>query len=556
MNQEADIAPLDVLQKNAVASAKRLAFQKLNISTDLASKLKQLRDQASKQSVLLSTQLKSVIHGQLNSINTGLNQMQECKHKLSGVVDDISVINSSMENVLHINQNLTGLRKEVYTYRQLALARQNIDYISNVPDNVERARSLLAEDNLLVAHKIILDLESSRNYLYMELHKSTVTDGTDIAPEDKRLLSYFFQDVNKLAAELTQSLRLLLSRIIGIGQQAPEKLISAFRIIEREEYLDNYWKNKQSEMPGFILDGRPKKLRLLFEEVVHDFVLRRIEGTQIDIREENKMWLVRHLELLRINLLKDLRAIKDLSTKCFPPHYEILKMFFMTYHRLISEHLLELSSTISTPTEIFSLIQWVTHYKGKDCMGNPDIGIDTNLLPALVQQSVLDHLTDTYMASKDSELSIWLKRCIEQEVKDWYEQKELVVTNEGYLVSYLPATFEAMISQSLDVTISMDPTSTTKLLELCITKISEFRRILQSELQSYCNGYFDNILTREKMRNHFTKRMVANANNSEAFPYILTMIHKKYEDTSSPQHARIVISYSALGDQFIALVDY
>ena len=52
----------------------------------------------------------------------------------------------------------------------------------------------------------------------------------------------------------------------------------------------------------------------------------RIEGTQSETRESDKMWLVRLLELTRKYVLDDLIVVQNLMTQCFPPHYN-------TFHR-------------------------------------------------------------------------------------------------------------------------------------------------------------------------------------------------------------------------------
>ena len=45
--------------------------------------------------------------------------------------------------------------------------------------------------------------------------------------------------------------------------------------------------------------GRPKRWKEKGLGVLRTNVQERIEGNQLDSREDNKMWLVRHLELIR-----------------------------------------------------------------------------------------------------------------------------------------------------------------------------------------------------------------------------------------------------------------
>ena len=69
-------------------------------------------------------------------------------------------------------------------------------------------------------------------------------------------------------------------------------------------------------------------------------VQERIEGNQLDTREDNKMWLVRHLELIRLITLEDLRIAKSLCQPVFPPSYHILEHFILLYHEALSNRVI------------------------------------------------------------------------------------------------------------------------------------------------------------------------------------------------------------------------
>ena len=68
-------------------------------------------------------------------------------------------------------------------------------------------------------------------------------------------------------------------------------------------------------------------------------VMERIEGNQLEDREQDKMWLVRHLELIRKFTLEDLRIVKTLCVPVFPPHYNILEYYIGLYHDAITTRL-------------------------------------------------------------------------------------------------------------------------------------------------------------------------------------------------------------------------
>jgi len=54
---------------------------------------------------------------------------------------------------------------------------------------------------------------------------------------------------------------------------------------------------QRQRQSGFLPPGRPKKWREKAMEVLEKAVAQRVEGTQVDERADNKMWLVRYLEV-------------------------------------------------------------------------------------------------------------------------------------------------------------------------------------------------------------------------------------------------------------------
>jgi exocyst complex component 3 len=69
--------------------------------------------------------------------------------------------------------------------------------------------------------------------------------------------------------------------------------------------------------------------------VLNETVQERIEASNIEKRDE-KLWLVKDLEMMRQLILEDLRVIKTLCVPCFPPDYQILNEYVKMYHRAVS----------------------------------------------------------------------------------------------------------------------------------------------------------------------------------------------------------------------------
>lgn len=209
---------------------------------------------------------------------------------------------------------------------------------------------------------MLSELETSRDELLFELFRM------GNRTEQTMLLDYF-SDVEKLSDSLKRQLTLNLKRTINIARKEPAVLVTTLRIIEREEKADahsaqvqsnaiifskmitckgiartcsNYTVrrflcNQRTEMSGFKPPGRPKKWKQHVFDILESSVTERLEASQLESRDENKMWLVRYLEVMRLLILDDLRVVKSLCVPCFPPSYNILERYVFMYHNCLSK---------------------------------------------------------------------------------------------------------------------------------------------------------------------------------------------------------------------------
>ena len=168
---------------------------------------------------------------------------------------------------------------------------------------------------------------------------------------------------------MEKQLKATLRRTLNTVRRDPKKIVTALRVIEREEKVDQEC-NLRHKSTGFIPPDRPKnwkskcmdgmdvfKIFLNCYFILLNFsplcsiksisgldvfkrnVMERIEGNQLEDREQDKMWLVRHLELIRKFTLEDLRIVKTLCVPVFPPHYNILEYYIGLYHDAITTRL-------------------------------------------------------------------------------------------------------------------------------------------------------------------------------------------------------------------------
>lgn len=79
----------------------------------------------------------------------------------------------------------------------------------------------------------LTDLENSRDDLLYELHKLP-----NQSNHDKIMLKAYFEDVETLSNLLDKQIRLILGRTLNTVRKEPTVIVTALRLIEREEKRD------------------------------------------------------------------------------------------------------------------------------------------------------------------------------------------------------------------------------------------------------------------------------------------------------------------------------
>ena len=276
------------------------------------------------------------MQNQLDGVRVGLNQLQTCLQDVREVRQRIGEVEQLLHNVPELYDALEVVREENTKHSQYATAMENIKHIFNVEASVQKTMNLIEEDKLLSAHQCLADLENSRDDLLYELHKQPKQYASD-----KITLKRHFEKVDLVSQSLEKKLRHILDRTLATVRKEPTVIVTALRIIEREEKNDQF-ALQQQKITGFLPPGRPKQWRNMGIEVLKNSVNVRIEGSKLEERTDNKMWLVRDLEILRQIILEDLRVVKSLCVPCFPPHYNIFLEYVKMYHEGLSTYVSKL----------------------------------------------------------------------------------------------------------------------------------------------------------------------------------------------------------------------
>ena len=88
---------------------------------------------------------------------------------------------------------------------------------------------------MLEAHTALSQVEQSRDDLLFELHRVKQKQYSSV---DKDLLCEYFTDASKLSVKLEKKLNSILGNTLNTVRQNPKVIVTALRVIEREEKLE------------------------------------------------------------------------------------------------------------------------------------------------------------------------------------------------------------------------------------------------------------------------------------------------------------------------------
>ena len=107
-------------------------------------------------------------------------QLQDVNKNLDNVRNTIFSIEDEYKTISHLETTLHELRQEAYRHKQLRAAKENMKNVLDVDELAKKAHEHLEKNEILFAHKYLIELEKCRNDILMELGDPTDTNKTDI----------------------------------------------------------------------------------------------------------------------------------------------------------------------------------------------------------------------------------------------------------------------------------------------------------------------------------------------------------------------------------------
>ncbi|CRK86149.1 CLUMA_CG000126, isoform A [Clunio marinus] len=507
-------------------------------------KIDTFRHRIQRKKMTDETLLKSALNQQLNSVGSGLEQLKLNLSDAKEVEERIKNIQQLIENVPNLADRLEPVKEENTKYSQYVTAMENLKHIFTVQASVEKALDWIKEDKLLLAHQCLSDLENSRDDLLFELHKLTKQN-----THDKITLKCYFDKVETVSTMLQDKLRFIFKRTLNTARKEPTVIVTALRIVEREEKADQF-ALQQQKLTGFLPPGRPKEWRSMLFHTLNESVEERIVGSIIENRNE-KLWLVKDLELMRQLILDDLKVVKSVCLPCFPPGYNILKEYVKMYHRAVSDFLEQLVRRGIEGNEYVTLLSWIINtYPGKELMQNPELRIDLseieNIQP-LMKPQIIKTLETAYLKTMEKNYTDWMDKTVETEKNDW--QAGMPDQDDQFFHTASPVIIFQMIDQHLQVTNTIKQDLTFNALILSIQQVTVYGQKYRLAIIDFKEKHFKD----RSQVPFFTHHIITIVNNCQQIIDLAQQIKQLYWPKTRTDHyedfEKLLQTFQALRDE-------
>lgn len=529
---------MEALEKDAKETAIKHVVNMFQKSGQLE-KVEQYKRRVARKSLSTEAMLKTAVQGQLDGVIIGMNELRTALKHITVTKQDLVSIQQKFSELPELGIRLQDVKNKNMRHSQYVTAIENLKHLFTVPESVEKTKQWISEGKLLHAHQCLIDLENSRDELLYELHKLP-----NQSAADKMLLKAYFEDVEALSQLLEKQLKLVLGRTLTIVRKEPTVIVTALRIIEREEKSDAVALQRERQS-GFLPPGRPKKWREMAFRELEKSVSQRIEGTQVDERSSNKMWLVTYLELSRQFILEDLRVVKTLCGPCFPPSYNIINKFVHMYHQSLSTHLEEIISNGLEGNEYVSMLSWIKNtYFGPELMKHPDLNIDISSVGPLLKPHVINKLQQNYLDGMESNYKEWMQKTLETEKQDWYSEIPPEENPDGCYQTAAPVIIFQMIDQNLQVAKTIGPDLVQKALVLGMDQVNYFGKLYRDAIVELKKKHFED----RSLIPYFTHHMITITNNCLQFQQLAEEMRKHYWNLEG--HALAIPNYDSLLQTF------
>ncbi|XP_040185164.1 exocyst complex component 3-like protein isoform X2 [Rana temporaria] len=419
--------------------------------------LGQYRRRETQRNNSIQSRLKSAIQSYLEGVDLGLSQLRAAHtevHHIQKALGEAQEIWRASEGSLSHQETIQQL---VMEHTQLSVVIQSLPHVYAVPKLIDQTKEFIEKQQLLEAHVNLRDLESLRDNVLYRLQKAgPLLSATEVGQQNGEaldLVRQFFARVQDLSEELGGAIFSLAHSALTVARCDPTILVSAVRIIEREEVLDV----EESRGPPQLLwkpPGRPKRWRDKFFQALEKGVCERLVESNIESEEINPTDLAIHLKDIQCRMVEELLAASAVLVPCVPPHYDLCRNIGKMCHQIISHHLREiLNHNLSHPA-LYRVLHWITIvYPSEDLMAHPELSpeIEISELGPLIPTEVMDEQMNRYTRSVRACLSQWIHNALDVEYSDWLRNQEPDKDQDGFYLSGVQQMVMQMLMENIQL---------------------------------------------------------------------------------------------------------
>ncbi|XP_062522918.1 exocyst complex component 3-like [Corticium candelabrum] len=468
-------------------------------------KVEQHRRMVMRRKAGVEARLKTSIQTQLEDVKTGLSKLKSAVQEIREIRDSMADVDKQCSVCHQLTRDIDKIKDVSRQHNQLSAACDNLKHIVRVPETVVETEELINSGELLKAHKLLTDLEATRDDLLFQLHKTTSEKITEKHP-----VNAYFVQVASVSDMLATQLLFVMQRALNVVRSDPTKLVTALRIIEREEKSDTKALAKEKAV-GFLPPGRPKEWKRKCLDALEKATTQRFESQQPLDSGENKIWLAVYLELVKRTVIEDIDIVKTLFVPCFPPQYNIVDHYIVMYHHCLRTLLEDTASQQREANEIIHLLSWVAHYP--EMMRNPKVNVDISRFDEpLLSSSAIAELEKDYTDKTRQALRGYAHRMIEADIQDWSRTQCPDADVNGHYHTAVAVLLFQMLDQNLSVVDTVGTKLKMQVLQVCMDVLDMFCEKYKAAVDEFKIKYWQ---TERKEPRYFVEYMMAIANNCQ-----------------------------------------
>ncbi|NXW04825.1 EX3L1 protein, partial [Fregetta grallaria] len=473
--------------------------------------LGQYRSRETQRNSSIQSRLKSTVQSYLEGVSAGLEQLRSAAQEVQNVCQDLGAARWALLDSADRFQGLQQMRVLMAEHVQLFSVVQVLPQLFSVHEVFSHTLQLLCGQHLLEAHAELMMMEHLRDDILSQLHLRGLSSA------QATVLSYFggLQELNE---SLAKQLWDIVGSSLRLVREDPVLFVTAVRIIEREEKIDDTLLLEATFLPP----GRPKGWRQKFYHVLQETITgAHFHATRMDTEGPG---LARHLAALQKDIISELRVVKDLMVQCVPAHYNILSVCTATYHQALTSHLQDILREDLDKQALFLLLEWALRvYHSPEMMGHPDLLPEVNIsaLGPLMSPELVDQTERKYVVKVKASVLEWMQRTLEVEFKEWFREEEPETDHQGFFQSALPVIVMQMLNENIQVASLITDSLQQKVYNMALEELEAFLGRLREALVQ-CGKEHQKDRTIPK---YYVSYLLAMLNNNLALSSSVSSLH-------------------------------